>query len=447
MSIALLNIELPGLFMHYATFRLGGDVQPVKEIFDYIILYWPALFLVLIYALLTRSLAKKAGVSRETLSKKAQAWVSGKKRAAREYILSKEGIALFSMLVSVPAYYWITGPVGFNLPSPSAQLFNLIHFMTPYLLFVIPACLALALKKITGLLLALPYLVFLGFGLLGLMFMGTGRFSSAVAAGRVFGSFAIACAVPAILVALLWNINETRKKKIYLAAVALQLVVLSGAVYYYTYHYGVWRLAGEPVSVQRLRLGDGELGFPLVEEDAAYIVDRQGRLYQVELAAGRKRILAQIPRPTPAEVGFPGVTLPPITRDERSPFFRDSALTRVNSNELSYRYDLIDTADGIWTMYVRINEDTGQVTWQLKGMEYRIPVEPPPVFWETVSQGRTIRLTGDTLAPYFPLLIEGEGIRTAIDPLGRVNWAQAKHGWILVGTNRGGLVIVTAKGR
>lgn len=35
-----------------------------------------------------------------------------------------------------------------------------------------------------------------------------------------------------------------------------------------------------------------------MEEDTAYIVDRQGRLYQIELAAGRKRLLALVPRPT-----------------------------------------------------------------------------------------------------------------------------------------------------
>jgi len=386
--------------------------------------------------------------------KEVFAWVSEKKRAAREYILSKEGIAFFSMLVSVPAYYWITGPVGFNLPSPSAQPFNMVHFMTPYLLFVIPACLALASKKITGLLIALPYLVFLGFGILGLMFMGTGRFSSAVAAGRIFGSFAIACAVPAILVALLWNMNETRKKKIYLVAMALQLVVLSGAVYYYSYHYGVWRLAGEPLSVQRLRLGDGELGFPLVGEDAAYIVDRQGRLYQVELAAGRKRLLAQIPRPTPPEVGFPGLVLPSI-EGPGSPFV-GGVLTRVSGDELSFRYiyHLMRRIaygygdGGSWTIDVRINQESGQVSWQLKGRAHEAPVEVPLPAHTTDAQGRIIRVAPDhSLTAPFTVLIEGEGMRTAIDPLGWVNWAQAKHGWILVGTNRGGLVIVTTKGR
>ena len=426
--------------MHHATFRLGGDVQPVKEFFNYIVLSLPILFLVLIYALIARSLAKKAGVSREALSKKAQ-----------EYIFSKEGAALFSTLVSMLAYFWITGPMGFWPPAASARLFNPIHYMTLHLLFLIPACLALAFKKITGLLIALPYLIFLGFGLLGIVFL-RGAFTEAFVARRALASFAIACAVPAILVALLWNINETRKKKIYLAAVALQLVVLSGFVYYYTYHYGVWRLAGEPLSVQRLRLGDGELGFPLVEEDAAYIVDRQGRLYQVELAAGRKRLLAQIPRPAPAEVGFPGLVLPSIERPG-SPFV-GGVLTRVSGDELSFRYiyHLMRRIaygygdGGSWTIDVRINQESGQVSWQLKGRAHEAPVEVPLPAHTTEAQGRIIRVAPDHgLTAPFTVLIEGEGMRTAIDPLGWVNWAQAKHGWILVGTNRGGLVIVTTK--
>lgn len=75
----------------------------------------------------------------------------------------------------------------------------------------------------------------------GIVFLG-GAFTEAAVARRALVSFAIAWAVPAVLVALLWNIGETRKKKISLVAMVFQLVVLSGAVYYYTYHYGVWRL-------------------------------------------------------------------------------------------------------------------------------------------------------------------------------------------------------------
>ncbi|MBT9153143.1 MAG: hypothetical protein DDT35_01371 [Firmicutes bacterium] len=45
----------------------------------------------------------------------------------------------------------------------------------------------------------------------------------------------------------------------------------------------------------------------------------------------------------------------------------------------------------------------------------------------------------------FTVLIEGEGVKTAIDPLGQVEWITADQGWILIGTNRGGLIIVSVK--
>lgn len=62
--------------------------------------------------------------------------------------------------------------------------------------------------------------------------------------------------------------------------------------------------------------------------------------------------------------------------------------------------------------------------------------DPPPVFWETVSQGTAISsLWGG--ARYFNVLIQGENIRTAIDPLGWVDWRQAAHGWGLLATSRG----------
>jgi hypothetical protein len=410
------------------------------------------LFLLLMYVSIAFGLAKKAGITRENILTKTKAWVATKKRVAREYFFCKEGIALFSMLVSTLAYFWITGSVGFWPPSVGARLFNPIHFMTLHLLFLIPACLALALKKITGILIALPYLVLLGYGFIGIVFLG-GAFTEAVVARRALVSFAIACAVPAVLVALLWNIGETRKKKIYLVAMVFQLVVLSGAVYYYTYHYGVWRLVGEHLRVQRLRLGDGELSFPLVEEDTAYIVDRQGRLYQIELAAGRKRLLALVPRPTAAEAGFPGLVLPSI-ESPGSPF--GGVMSRVGDDELSFRYiyNLMRRIEygygdgGSWTMHVRINQNSGQVSWQLKGREHEAPVEFPLPAHTTEAQGKVISVAPDHVLMHpFSVLIEGEGIKTAIDPLGWVNWAQAKHGWILVGTNRGGLLIVTTNVR
>ena len=413
---------------------------------NYIALYGLVLFLFIFYALLALSSAKKSGVAKENMIKNTKIWVALKKRAAKEYILSKEGMASVSMLFSLLVYYWITDHVGFWPPWVSALLFNPMHHMAFHLIFLVPASLALASKKRIGLLIAIPYLILLGFGLFEIMMVSRDGVKALVA-HRALASLTIAWAVPAVVVVLLWNIAETRKKKIYLVAMVLQMAVSAGTAYYYTFHYGAWHLAEETVSVQRLMLGDGELGFPLVEEDAAYIVDRTGRLYQVDLAEGRKRLLARIPRPTAEEAGFIGLTLAPVTRGAASPFLLDGVLKRVNSDELAYQYEYIVTTDGALTMHVRINQNSGQVSWQLKGREHEAPVEFPLPAHTTEAQGKVISVApAHGLTSPFSVLIEGEGIKTAIDPLGWVNWAQAKHGWILVGTNRGGLLIITTNG-
>ncbi|MBS3978095.1 MAG: hypothetical protein KGZ75_15430 [Syntrophomonadaceae bacterium] len=384
---------------------------------------------------------------------KAKAWIALKKISVREHAFAKEGIALVAVLLSFLTFFWITGPMGFWPPAINASLFNPFHYLTLPLLFIVPASLGLALKNSTGLLIAIPYLILLGLGLFLLLLLAGHAFSEAFAVTRANVTFFIACVVLAVFVTLLWTMDEARKRRIYLAALAFHLAVLAGAVYYYTFHYGVWHLAEEPVSVQRLSLGIGELSFPLVEENAAYIVNRQGRLYQIELAAGRKRLLAQIPRPTAEEAGFPGLVLPTI-ESPWSPF--GGVLTRVSDDKLSFRYiyNLMKRIEhgfgdgGSWLMEVTINQKSGKVSWQLKGKEYEAPFEFPLPTHTTEAEGRIIRVVPDhgITAP-FTVLIEGEGIRTAIDPMGWVNWAQAKHGWILVGTNRGVLVILTTKGR
>ncbi|MBS3951160.1 MAG: hypothetical protein KGZ53_10960 [Peptococcaceae bacterium] len=409
-------------------------------------MYLLVLFLLLMYASIAFGLAKKSGATKEDMIKNTKVWVALKKRAAREYFLSKEGMASVSMLFSVLVYFWITDHVGFWPPWVGALLFNPMHHMAFHLIFLVPASLALASKKSIGLLIAIPYLILLGFGLFELIVVSRDGVGNALVAHRILASLTIAWAVPAVIVVLLWNIDETRKKKIYLVAMVLQMAVSAGTVYYYTFHYGVWHLAGEPVSVQRLRLGDGEMGFPLVEEDAAYIVDRTGRLYQIKLAEGQRRLLARIPRPTAEEAGFPGLALVPVTRDAASPFLLGGVLKRVNSDELAYHYEYIGTTDGTFTLEVKINQNSGQVSWQLSERKPTIPF-PPPVYAATMAQGKIISVATDLGFSPFTVLIEGEGIKTAIDPMGWVNWAQAKHGWILVGTNRGWLLIITTNGR
>ncbi|MBT9134203.1 MAG: hypothetical protein DDT38_00934 [Firmicutes bacterium] len=102
----------------------------------------------------------------------------------------------------------------------------------------------------------------------------------------------------------------------------------------------------------------------------------------------------------------------------------------------------------------RINEGSGQVAWQLLETTFDAPDQFPPGTGElgpiqTVSPGgRAIDGTLDYPHHYpFIVLIEGEGVKTLIDPLGHVEWIAADHGWILVGTNRGGLIIATIKER
>ena len=278
--------------------------------------------------------------------------------------------------------------------------------------------------------------------------MFTGLDAEAFAVARVTTSFHIAWVVPVVIVALLWKIDQKTKRQIYSALFVLQAILLGGAIYYFTYQYGVLHLAEPIVSVQRLRLGDGRLSLLLIEEERAYIVNRRERLYRIDLERGRKGFIARIPMPEPAEVGLPHLM---FTRRGRYDNPYVGVLNRVDDDELFLRFRYRLTG-GDWTMGVRIHEESGRVDWQLLGKEHDVPIEfLSSIFSLNPVQavppgGRVTTLTPDQRLP-FTLLVESEGVRTAIDPLGMVTWAHANHGWILVGTNRGGLIIVTTKDR
>jgi len=160
-------------------------------------------------------------------------------------------------------------------------------------------------------------------------------------------------------------------------------------------------------------------------------------------------VLAQIPRPTAAEVGFPAQALP-VVEHPASPF--RGMLTRVDDYELSFRYlhQLVGWGPigaGVWTVEVRINQNTGHVSWRVEGREHEALVEFTR-YNVTVAHGRTLSVHSlATGTRPFTVVISGEGIKTAIDPLGRETWEHANHGWLLVGTDRGGLIIATAKDR
>ena len=382
---------------------------------------------------------------------RAKTWFALRTKTARACTLSTEDSVVLSILSSLLVCFWIIVYVGFLPPLIQSGLFHPLHHLVFHLLFLIPTSLAIALKSGISFLLVIPYLILLGFSLIQILL---GIVSGAFLYGDILANYAIfffvaAVAVPTVLATRFGNIDETKKKKVYQTLLLLQLTLAAGLAYYYTYHYGVWHLTEEPISVRRLRLGDGELSLPLIEGDDAYIVDRAGRLYQIDLALGRKRVLAQIPRPTAAEVGFPAQALP-VVEHPASPF--RGMLTRVDDYELSFRYlhQLVGWGPigaGVWTVEVRINQNTGHVSWRVEGREHEALVEFTR-YNVTVAHGRTLSVHSlATGTRPFTVVISGEGIKTAIDPLGRETWEHANHGWLLVGTDRGGLIIATAKDR
>lgn len=355
------------------------------------------------------------------------------------------GSILILMLLSLLASVWIFGFVGFRIHSFQAPIYiSLAYSMVLHILLVVPASLALASKTVVGTLIAVPYLLVLSLHLFAVV-MFTGLDAEAFAVARVTTSFHIAWVVPAVIVALLWKIREKTKRQIYSAMFILQVILLGGAIYYFTYQYGVLHLAEPIVSVQRIRFGDGRLGLLLIEKERAYVVNRRGRLYRIDLEQGRKVFIARIPMPEPAEVGLPHLMFRPKGGRYANPFV--GVLNRVDDDELFLRFRYRLTG-GSWIMGVKIHEESGKVDWQLLGKEDDVPTESPygifslnPV--QAVSQGgRVTTLTPDQRLP-FTLLVESEGVQTVIDPLGRVDWRDANYGWILVGTWRGGLIIVT----
>jgi len=138
---------------------------------------------------------------------------------------------------------------------------------------------------------------------------------------------------------------------------------------------------------------------------------------------------------------------------------RWGVLSRVDDDELSFRYDFHlhrrtehgYVHAGSWTMEITIHQEYGRVTLRLKEREDEALIKFPLRSNRTIAQGKTIWVT-TALVQYrpFTVIIAGEGIKTAIDPLnplGMVTWEHANHGWLLVGTDRGGLIIATTTGR
>ncbi len=185
--------------------------------------YWPIIFLLLVYAVLAISLIKRpgAGIRMTNISIN---WPKG------------EVIALLSMFLSLLTWLWIEY-LGLTFYSNLGLFGNMMYFWPLFLLFAVSAGLSLALKKINGLLIALPYLLLLGEGFFWATWIIVYPFREAGVALRAASQLFYALALPIIIIALLREKDDTTKNKIYSGALAIQLALAIGSVYYYTFNY------------------------------------------------------------------------------------------------------------------------------------------------------------------------------------------------------------------
>lgn len=362
--------------------------------------------------------------------------MDAKTRAICIWLATNTGLALVATCLSMLTCWWVVGRMGFSgMVDIDSPLFRMWYLLTLPIILVLPACLAAATKKWAPAMLTLPYVLL--FCWVTLSALISNALGSALWASRVNTAAVITGVVPCLIISILWKIDAVKERRACLAIFVLHIAILVGAVYFYTYRYGVWHLKEPVIIVRSIRFGAPFLSFPLVEEQAAFIVDRKGRLYRIKLATGRAYQIARVPRPEPAKIGRPELSLSRLPGRE-NPFLQESYLARVSCNELYFRYRYA----GEFTLHARIREDTGVVSWELK------PTEMPEHLWRvgdrTTASGEAI-FHVDKVSEYSPfsVAITGDDVLTVIDPIGEVVWKKAQHGWILVGTSRGQVLVVS----
>lgn len=255
----------------------------------------------------------------------------------------EEALAFFAVLVSFGGLYWLlvaldllppwhAGLGSYLLPTPS--------HLAPFLLFWVSTSLVFALRSGLKAMLAFPYIA-LSCG--GVVWLATVAVLKLIHSGsRATGGMPILLflsliiAVPMYLTHLIHRLDATRRSKAYGIGLTLQVLLSVGVGYFFAHHYGVWHLR-EPLRVEMLRLCDGPLTLPLVEEREAFLVDRRGNVYKIDLVTGRAHIVAKIPRLTEADGASPRPVRPYSEERQRNPFAK-GVLTRVAPDELSFRY-------------------------------------------------------------------------------------------------------------
>jgi len=197
----------------------------VLTFINFVTTYWPLIFLFFYVVLVTSaiSLTKRpvAGIRTINISMN---WPE------------REIIALLSMVLSLLAWLWIEN-FGLIFNHRLGLFGNMMHFWPIFLLFAVSAGLSLALKRVKGLLIALPYLLLLGEGFFWFAWILAESKREAGVALRAVSQIYYALALPIAIIALLWEKDATMKNKIYAGAFAIQLALAIGSVYYYKFHY------------------------------------------------------------------------------------------------------------------------------------------------------------------------------------------------------------------
>ncbi len=128
----------------------------------------------------------------------------------------------------------------------------------------------------------------------------------------------------------------------------------------------------EGVSVHHTRLPRDEYSRPFIDEDAVYLVGRQG-LWRVDFKNRSKTFITSLPIPMPSELGLQGVS--PLDGQPGSP--DHAVMWREDTTRLTVviPYPLVDTGGGVdwsWNAWFSVDLDSRSVS------EWRLSLEEIP---------------------------------------------------------------------
>ncbi|MBS3985498.1 MAG: hypothetical protein KGZ66_07820 [Selenomonadales bacterium] len=363
---------------------------------------------------------------------KVKAWLNLRASSVKRIAHTEHNIATCTMAATLLAGIWIFVAVGVGIGS-------IYVYWASAVVLLVPIVLAIAIGTSDGYALAfLPYLVIVVLDLymrIHMYIAGPGRPEYVYRVVLVL--FIVIYIAPWVLIAWLRGLKAETRLQVYRFVCALQMLLLLGAVYYFTFQYEVRHLADPVVRVRSVRIWAMPLSEPLIEEDAAYVVDRNRRLYRVDLATARKRLVVQLPRLTRAELGvLADADIYPWMDPYGSPWA--GRLTRTDAGALLLRY-MHDRS--VRFVEVTVNEETGEVKWQAHRLEEGVPFDgwpPPPLPTPAIRRHgqilATVGVVGARPRDGHNISITGETVHTTLASLGRFESAgiHANYGWALV---------------